>query len=42
VRVNGRGGAIELFAGVERRLDADPLDRLPQRWAVAGFRLLSR
>jgi hypothetical protein len=42
VRVNGRGGAIELFAGVERRVDADPLDRLPQRWALAGFRLLSR
>jgi hypothetical protein len=42
VRVNGRGGAIELFAGVERRLDADPLDRQTQHWALAGFRLLSR
>jgi hypothetical protein len=42
VRINGRGGAIELFAGVERRLDADPIDRLPMQWAVAGFRLFSR
>jgi len=42
LRVNGRGGAIELFAGVERRLDADPIDRQTQHWALAGFRLLSR
>jgi hypothetical protein len=42
VRLNGRAGAIELFAGYEKRVDADPLDRLPQRWAMAGFRLVSR
>jgi len=42
VRLNGRGAAIELFIGIERRLDADPIDRLPKRWTVAGFRLLSR
>lgn len=42
VRISGRAGALELFAGVERRLDADPIDRLPQHWGVAGFRLLSR
>lgn len=42
VRIKGGAGVMELFAGVERRIDADPLDRLPQRWALAGFRLLSR
>lgn len=42
VRLKGRAGVMELFAGLERRVDADPLDRLPQRWALAGFRLLSR
>jgi hypothetical protein len=42
VRLKGGAGVMELFAGVERRVDADPLDRLPQRWALAGFRLLSR
>ena len=42
VRINGRGAAIELFAGFERRLDADPMERLPKRWAIAGFRLLSK
>lgn len=42
IRLKGRGGAMELFAGVERRIDADPLDRQPQHWALAGFRLLSR
>ena len=31
VRLNGRGGALELFAGYERGIDADPLDRQPQR-----------
>jgi len=42
LRINGRAGALELFAGGEQRLDADPLDRQTQRWGVAGFRLLSR
>jgi hypothetical protein len=42
VRFNGRAGALELFAGFERRVDADPLDFLAQRWAVAGFRLVGR
>ena len=42
VRLTGRAGALEIFAGYERRVDADPLDRLPQRWGLAGFRLLSR
>jgi hypothetical protein len=42
VRINGTGGAMELFAGIEKRFDADPLDRQPQHWVLAGFRLLSR
>ncbi|MBI3492933.1 MAG: hypothetical protein HY047_14315 [Acidobacteria bacterium] len=42
VHLNGRAGAVELFAGFERRVDADPLDLQPQSWGLAGFRLLSR
>jgi hypothetical protein len=42
VRLGGRDGAIELFAGYEKRVDADPLDRQPRRWSLAGFRLLRR
>jgi len=42
LRIEGRGGAIELFAGIEQRADADPHDYVPLRWALAGFRLVSR
>jgi hypothetical protein len=44
VRVTGARGALELFAGIERRVDAYPLElvRNPKRWALAGFRLVSR
>jgi hypothetical protein len=42
VRIQGSGGAMELFIGFEKRLDADPLDRQSQHWMLAGFRLLSR
>jgi hypothetical protein len=42
VHIKGSGGSMELFAGYEKRIDADPLDRQPQHWALAGFRLLSR
>ena len=42
VRIDGRGAALELFAGFERRLDADPMERLAKRWAIMGFRLLSK
>ena len=42
LRVTGRAGVLEIFAGYEKRVDADPLDRLSQRWGLAGFRLLSR
>ena len=42
VRVNGRAGAVELFAGVERMVDAYPLERVPMTWPFAGVRLVSR
>lgn len=42
VRINGQAGALELFIGYEKRVDADPLDRQPQHWGLAGFRILSR
>jgi hypothetical protein len=42
VRLNGKGGGLEIFAGFERRVDAYPLDRVPQHWGLVGFRLLSR
>jgi hypothetical protein len=42
VRFSGRAGALELFAGFERRIDADPVDLQPQRWGIAGFRLVGR
>ena len=42
VRMTGRAAVLEIFAGYEKRVDADPLDRLSQRWGLAGFRLLSR
>jgi hypothetical protein len=40
IRINGRGGVLELFAGYERRIDADPIDGQSHNWGLAGFRLL--
>jgi len=42
VRVTGKAGVLEIFAGYEQRGDADPLDRISRRWGLLGFRLLSR
>jgi hypothetical protein len=42
VRVNGSAGGMDFFAGVERVVDADPLDRTPRQWAFAGFRLVGK
>ena len=42
VRLAGSAGSIELFAGFERMIDADPLDRMTRQWAFAGFRLTGR
>lgn len=41
VRIAGRAAALELFAGYERVVDADPLDRQPRRWAFGGFRVVN-
>jgi hypothetical protein len=41
VRVAGSGGALELFGGYERVVDAYPLDRQPMRWVFAGFRIVN-
>jgi hypothetical protein len=42
VRLTGPAGAVELFAGAERMVDAYPIDRLPEEWPFAGLRLISR
>lgn len=42
IRINGGGGALELFAGGERRFDAYPFGLETKQWALAGFRLVSR
>lgn len=41
VRIGGEGGALELFGGYERVIDANQLDLLPERWGFAGFRLVN-
>jgi hypothetical protein len=38
----GVGGAMDLFVGYERVVDADPLDRTARPWAFAGFRLVGQ
>jgi len=38
----GRNGAIELFAGYERIVDADAFQEMPLSWAFAGFRLVNK
>ncbi len=42
LRIAGRVAAVELFGGFERMVDGYPLDRVPQEWPFAGFRLVSR
>jgi hypothetical protein len=42
LRVTGDGAALELFLGVERRVDPYPLEFGTATWFTAGFRLLSR
>lgn len=42
LRLNGRGGVMEMFAGYEKRPDAHPLDRTSQRWGLVGLRVISR
>ena len=40
VRFKGTGASMEFFAGGERVIDADQLDRVTRQWAFVGFRLL--
>lgn len=42
VRIDGGAGAVELFAGVERRIDPYPLEASTNTWFTTGLRLLSR
>ena len=42
IRLEGSGAAVELFAGVERRIDPYPLEFSTATWMTAGFRFLSR
>lgn len=42
LRVTGKAGELEIFGGYEKRVDADPIDRVSHRWGLVGFRLLSR
>jgi hypothetical protein len=42
LRVGGPGGAVELFGGYERRIDADPIDGRAHNWGFVGFRLLGK
>jgi hypothetical protein len=39
VRFTGRAGAIEVFGGFERMIDADPLERTARQWAMGGIRV---
>lgn len=40
LRLSGKGGALDVFGGYERVIDAHQLNLLPMRWAFAGFRLV--
>ncbi|NQW03426.1 MAG: hypothetical protein HQ485_05305 [Acidobacteria bacterium] len=42
IRLEGRAAAVELFVGVERRIDPFPFEFGTAQWFSAGFRLLSR
>jgi hypothetical protein len=41
-RLDGKKGAMELFAALERRVDATPLEREAKVWLLFGFRLVNR
>jgi hypothetical protein len=42
IRLPGPAGALELYGGFEKRIDADQIERVPEHWAFAGFRLVNR
>jgi hypothetical protein len=41
VRLTGKRGALDLFGGYEKVVDAYALDRQSREWAFAGFRLVN-
>lgn len=41
IRLRGKGGAMDLFAGAERVIDADVFDRRSRSWPFVGFRLVN-
>jgi hypothetical protein len=41
LRLTGKHGAIDLFGGYEKVVDAYPHDRQARQWAFAGFRLVN-
>lgn len=42
VRLIGTHGAIDLFAGYERVVDADAFQQVPLSWGFAGFRVVNK
>lgn len=42
IRLQGSGGAVELFVAAERRVDPYPLEFSTDNWLTAGFRFASR
>ena len=40
IRLSGTEGVVELFAGMERRIDAAPTDFQSASWTFVGFRLV--
>ena len=42
VRLTGTKGAVELFGGYERMVDADPIERMREAWTFAGFRIVNK
>jgi hypothetical protein len=42
VRFEGGAGAMEFFAGIERRIDPYPVEFGIETWGMVGFRLMTR
>jgi len=40
-RFGGKGGALELYGGYEKVVDAYQLEPVPKQWAFAGFRIVN-
>jgi hypothetical protein len=40
IRIRGRAGNVEVFAGYARRADAYPTESAARRWPLAGVRIV--